>query len=121
MMGMMIFIMILIMVTIITMATIITMSVPDVCSNQAMERFVKPHHVIFHEINLRKLTNQAMERFVKPRLDKELLGMMFFSNQAMERFVKPRLDKELLGKERDLTAGQMMRLEAVSTNTIIMT
>ena len=78
MMGMMIFIMILIMVTIITMATIITMSVPDVCSNQAMERFVKPHHVIFHEINLRKLTNQAMERFVKPRLDKELLGMMFF-------------------------------------------
>ena len=39
----------------------------------------------------------------------------------MERFVKPRLDKELLGKERDLTAGQMMRLEAVRTNTIIMT
>merc|ERR1719400_2445279 len=31
----------------------------------------------------------------------------------MDRFVKPRLDKELLGKERDLTAGQMMRLEAV--------
>ena len=31
----------------------------------------------------------------------------------MERFVKTRLDKELLGKERDLTAGQMMRLEAV--------
>ena len=29
--------------------------------------------------------------------------------------------KELLGKERDLTAGQMMRLEAVSTNTFIMT
>ena len=66
-------------------------------------------------------TTQAMERFVKPRLDKELLGMMFFSNQAMERFVKPRLDKELLGKERDLTAGQMMRLEAVRTITIIMT
>ena len=99
MMGMMIFIMILIMMTIITMATIITMSVPDVCSNQAMERFVKPHHVIFHEINLRKQTTY----------------------QAMERFVKPRLDKELLGKERDLTAGQMMRLEAVCTNTFIMT
>merc|ERR1712088_1053154 len=33
--------------------------------------------------------------------------------EAMDRFVKPRLDKELLGKERDLTAGQMMRLEAV--------
>ena len=65
-------------------------------------------------------TTQSLERFVKPRLDKELLGMMFFSNQAMERFVKPRLDKELLGKERDLTAGQMMRLEAVRTNTIIM-
>ena len=31
----------------------------------------------------------------------------------MVRFVKPRLDKDLLGKERDLTAGQMMRLEAV--------
>ena len=66
-------------------------------------------------------TTHSLERFVKPWLDKELLGMMFFSNQAMERFVKPRLDKELLGKERDLTAGQMMRLEAVSTNTFIMT
>ena len=66
-------------------------------------------------------TTQSLERFVKPRLDKELLGMMFFSNQAMERFVKPRLDKELLGKERDLTAGQMMRLEAVSTTTFILT
>ena len=47
--------------------------------------------------------------------------MFLPTNQAMERFVKPRLDKELLGKERDLTAGQMMRLEAVRTITIIMT
>ena len=37
----------------------------------------------------------------------------------MDRFVKPRLDKELLGKERDLTAGQMMRLEAVLIIIII--
>ena len=47
--------------------------------------------------------------------------MLVPTNQAMGRFVKPRLDKELLGKERDLTAGQMMRLEAVRTITIIMT
>ena len=34
---------------------------------------------------------------------------------AMERFVKPRLDKDLLGKERELHAGQMLKLETVAT------
>ena len=96
-MGMMIFIMILIMMTIITMATIITMSAPDVSSNQ-------PGYGAFCEA---PAWQGAAWHDV-------------FSTQAMERFVKPRLDKELLGKERDLTAGQMMRLEAVRTNTIIM-
>lgn len=33
--------------------------------------------------------------------------------EAMDRFVKPKLDRELLGKERDMTATQMVRLEAV--------
>jgi len=33
---------------------------------------------------------------------------------AMERFVKPRLDKDLLGKEREMCAGQMLRLEGVA-------
>jgi len=34
---------------------------------------------------------------------------------AMERFVKPRLDKDLLGKEKELHAGQTLRLDAVCT------
>jgi hypothetical protein len=33
--------------------------------------------------------------------------------EAMDRFVKPRMDKELLGKDKDMSAGQMFRLEAV--------
>ena len=34
------------------------------------------------------------------------------SIEAMDRFVKPQLDKDLLGKETDLSASQMLRLEA---------
>lgn len=36
------------------------------------------------------------------------------SIEAMDRFVKPQLDKDLLGKEKDLSASQMLRLEAVA-------
>ena len=43
----------------------------------------------------------------------ETLCSYQFNAQAMNRFVKPKLDKDHLGKVKELTATQMVKLEAI--------